>query len=282
MDPALLKAREAFKKKAISTPAIEVKRPASSVHDGGKESNKKSRKSAPAPVIEKSFDFKKFKPTSNANFACLAKIVKYMKQRYLDGDNEPLTLEEMLDETNQLDLAPRQRQWLATEALRNNPKVDITEDGEKYFYKPIFPLKDKKSLLRLLDKYDQRGMGGIALEDIQESLPNADRCIKALGEAIIILTRPTDKKKILYYNDRSIHFKVDEDFQKLWRSVAVDGLDDQKIEEYLEKHGITSMKDIGGKPVNPIQKRKKPTSKKPRTFKKHNEHMGDILQDYNG
>ncbi|XP_053212256.1 general transcription factor IIE subunit 2-like [Panonychus citri] len=282
MDPALLKAREAFKKKAFATPVIEAKRPVTSNQESGKESNKKPRKSAPAPVAEKTFDFKKYKPSSNANFACLAKIVKYMKQRYLDGDNEPLTLEDMLDETNQLDLAPRQRQWLATEALKNNPKVDITEDGQKYFYKPTFPLKDKKSLLRLLDKYDQRGQGGIPLEDIQESLPNADRCIKALGEAIIMLTRPTDKKKILYYNDRSIQFKVDDEFQKFWRTAAVDGLDDAKIEEYLEKHGITSMKDVGGKNSTPMQKRKKPTSKKPRNFKKHNEHMGDILQDYNG
>jgi transcription initiation factor TFIIE subunit beta len=28
---------------------------------------------------------------------------------------------------------------------------------------------------------------------------------------------------------------VDEEFQKLWRSVAVESMDDQKIEEYLEK-----------------------------------------------
>lgn len=39
------------------------------------------------------------------------------------------------------------------------------------------------------------------------------------------------------------------EFQKLWRSVAVDGLDDDKIEEYLQKQGITSMQDIGVKKV---------------------------------
>lgn len=30
---------------------------------------------------------------------------------------------------------------------------------------------------------------------------------------------------------------VDEEFQKLWRSVAVDAMDDAKIDEYLEKQG---------------------------------------------
>lgn len=46
-----------------------------------------------------------------------------------------------------------------------------------------------------------------------------------------------DKKKVLFYNDRSADLQVDEEFQKLWRSVAVDAMDDAKIDEYLEKQG---------------------------------------------
>jgi transcription initiation factor TFIIE subunit beta len=44
-----------------------------------------------------------------------------------------------------------------------------------------------------------------------------------------------DKKKIVFYNDKTAALPVDEEFQKLWRSVAVESMDDQKIEEYLEK-----------------------------------------------
>lgn len=74
--------------------------------------------------------------------------------------------------------------------------------------------------------------------------------------------------------------QVDEDFQKLWRSVAVDAMDDGKIDEYLEKQGIRSMQDHG--PKKPlIPKRKKPQQKK-RQFKKprDNEHLTDILEVY--
>jgi len=39
-------------------------------------------------------------------------------------------------------------------------------------------LKDKKALLRLLDKHDQQGLGGIFLEEIEEGLPNAHKAIK--------------------------------------------------------------------------------------------------------
>lgn len=34
--------------------------------------------------------------------------------------------------------------------------------------------------------------------------------------------------------------QVDEEFQKLWRSVTVDAMDDAKIDEYLEKQGQIS------------------------------------------
>jgi transcription initiation factor TFIIE subunit beta len=57
-----------------------------------------------------------------------------------------------------------------------------------------------------------------------------------LGEEILFVTRPHDKKKVLFYNDKACSFQVDDEFQKLWRAAAVDGMDDEKIEEYLEKH----------------------------------------------
>lgn len=37
-------------------------------------------------------------------FGVLAKIVKHMRTRHLEGDDHPLTLDDILDETNQLDI----------------------------------------------------------------------------------------------------------------------------------------------------------------------------------
>lgn len=73
---------------------------------------------------------------------------------------------------------------------------------------------------------------------------------------------------------------IDEEFQKLWRSVAVDGIDDNKIEEYLEKQGIRSMQDTSLK-VMPKNLKRKAAAKK-RTFKKprDNEHLKEILEEY--
>jgi len=48
--------------------------------------------------------------SSQYKFGVLAKIVKHMKQRHQLGDDHPLTLDEILDETNQLDVGSKVKQ----------------------------------------------------------------------------------------------------------------------------------------------------------------------------
>ncbi|XP_035516071.1 transcription initiation factor IIE subunit beta [Morone saxatilis] len=279
MDPALLRERELFKKRALSTPAVE-KRHAPS--DSGSHKKKKSKvdkesSSGSKHGAESGNGNFNIKTSSGYKFGCLAKIVNYMKTRHQNGDTHFLTLDEILDETKLLDISMKQKQWLMTEALVSNPKIDV-RDGT-YGFKPKYNLKDKKALLRLLDKHDQLGLGGVLLDDVEEGLPNSAKAIKALGDQIIFVTRP-DKKKILFYNDKHCQFMVDEEFQKLWRSVPVDSMDEEKIEEYLKRQGISSMQETGPKKVLPVQKRKKQGGQRKRHFKTHNNHLAGVLEDY--
>ncbi|XP_014666815.1 PREDICTED: general transcription factor IIE subunit 2-like [Priapulus caudatus] len=273
MDPALLREREAFKKRALAQPIIENRKKPKKEESTKSKSSKKQITTKDKPAIS----YKSMKGSSQYKFSVLAKIVKHMKLRHQRGDTHALSLEEILDETNQLDVGPMQRHWLSTEALVNNPKILVSQSN-KFQFNPPYNLKDKKSLLRLLDKHDQLGQGGILLEDVQESLPNSEKAIRVIGDQIIQVTRPTDKKVVLFYNDKSLSFSCDEEFQKLWRSIPVESIEDQKIEEYLQKQGISSMQDHGMKSIR-AQKRKK-GSKRNKTFKKHNDHMADILEDY--
>ncbi|XP_032690594.1 general transcription factor IIE subunit 2-like isoform X2 [Odontomachus brunneus] len=224
-------------------------------------------------------NYKTMAGSTQYKFGVLAKIVKHMKARHQDGDDHALTLEEILDETNQLDVGLKVKQWLQTEALIKNPKIEVTSDG-RFVFKAMYKIKDKKSLLRLLKQHDLKGLGGILLEDIQESLPHCEKHLKNLQNEILFITRPLDKKKIVFYNDKTAQFPVDEEFQKLWRAVAVDAMDDQKIDEYLEKQGIRSMQDHGLKKPAPL-KRKKPVNRR-KQFKKprDNEHLADVLETY--
>lgn len=42
----------------------------------------------------------------------------------------------------------------------------------------MYKLKDRKSLLKLLKQQDLKGLGGVMLEDIQESLPHCEKALK--------------------------------------------------------------------------------------------------------
>lgn len=48
--------------------------------------------------------------SSSFKFGVLTKIVKHLKQKFQDGEDHPLALEELLDETNQLDVSGKIRQ----------------------------------------------------------------------------------------------------------------------------------------------------------------------------
>lgn len=90
------------------------------------------------------------------------------------------------------------------------------------------------------------------------------------------------KKKILYYNDKNSpeNIQVEEDIVKYWRDVAVEGLDETKIEDYLEKQGIASMKDAFASKLQALPAKRK-TAQKGRQSKKLNDHLGNLLNEYN-
>ena len=59
----------------------------------------------------------------------------FFKQLSLQNDNSGVhnnsiikisSLEEILDETNQLDVSGKTRQWLQQEALNHNPKIEVS------------------------------------------------------------------------------------------------------------------------------------------------------------
>lgn len=56
------------------------------------------------------FSYKTASGSSQYRFGVLAKIVKHMKQRHQEGETYALTLEEILDETNQLDVGNKVKQ----------------------------------------------------------------------------------------------------------------------------------------------------------------------------
>ncbi|OCT97327.1 hypothetical protein XELAEV_18009554mg [Xenopus laevis] len=72
----------------------------------------------------------------------------------------------------------------------------------------------------------------------KQILGGAEMCSKTPED--FYLTCPT-------YDLMSVYLFLE--FQKLWRSVPVDSMDDEKIEEYLKRQGISSMQESGPKKI---------------------------------
>jgi len=299
MNSELLREREAFKRKAMAVPVVESRQPSAKrdKEDSGM-SRKKAEKirelgaqSVSAKAKLNLAQMKQLGGQSSAyKFGVLTKIVRHMKTRHMAGEDQPLTIDDILDETRQLDVTSKIKQWLESEALLSNPKISakqsrMTPEGPQYTYlfKPPYEIASKKQLLRLLEKHDRQGLGGIFYEDLQESLPRCEKIINILmdQERITVIDRGADKKKVVFLRDLSekMQFCPDQEFQKLWRSVGVESMDDLKIEDYLAKTGFAFMQDqrerkvIARKPVKRKINRKKRAPK-------DNEHLKDVLVDY--
>ncbi|VDK82090.1 unnamed protein product [Litomosoides sigmodontis] len=218
--------------------------------------------------------------TSNAmNFGTMAKIVDYMKKRHLSSQQWPLSLKEILEELQIYDLGKKSELWLQ-ESLPLNPRLTVDENG-KYLFKPPYKVKGKNSLLALLKKYHTEGKGGILLSDLNECIPAAEKHIEALSNVVIDVQTVINKRKdhVYFYNDPDTDYEVDEKFKSLWRNASVDHLDEKKIEEYLQKHGIDVMKDFGPKKLT-VAPPKRKLPRRRTNQKVHNEHLTDVLEDY--
>ena len=284
MDPSLLKDLKDFKARSIKQPTVESKKskPAHSTSYQPKSKSKEPKRSylpkellQPKKPASPSIDYKTHTFRSKHKFAVLAAIVDFMKNRHLQRKFEALSVDEILDQINYTDISPSDKAWLANEALKGNSKL-VHKDG-KFSFKPKYYVKDKKQLLKLLERHEEAGSGGILLDDIRESLPDADEVVKAAGRRITFITRPTDKKVVLFFKNDQHQLKVDEEFQKHWRGVSVDGIGENDIEKYLVNAGIATMQDSGVRKPQQAKQKRKPI----RRFKKLNTHLDEsTLKDY--
>uniref|UniRef100_A0A1I7XX74 Transcription initiation factor IIE subunit beta n=1 Tax=Steinernema glaseri TaxID=37863 RepID=A0A1I7XX74_9BILA len=299
MNAELLKQRAEFQKHAARNVSVQQRPTAESSYTTYKsEDNKKKKKKKPVssdPQLNaKSLsEYNKGQglPSGPAgitpgggeanamHFSLLAKIVDYMKRRHLEAKQWGLTLKEILDELQLHDVSKKAEMWLI-ENLPNNRRLNVDEDG-RFTFRPPYKVKNRATLLQLLQKFERDGKGGVLLSELNECMPNIEKHVQSLGNQVITMTTQHNKRKdqVYFYNNSDTDYTLDDDFKQLWRSVSVDHLDEKKIEEYLQKHGIRTMKDLQPKKIQGGAPKRKAVKRKINQ-KVHNEHLSDVLQDY--
>ncbi|CAD5216285.1 unnamed protein product [Bursaphelenchus xylophilus] len=269
----LLKQQEKFRQSAIR--AIDTAPKASGSHSTyvpvENRATKRKRETKP----------KDDKQSNSVNFAVMARIVDYMKKRHLNGSQWGLSLQEILDEMAIFDLTKKTLTWLEG-ALPENTRLQVSTEGDtvKYIFKPPLKVKNSKTLLQLLKKYHQDAKGGLLLTLLNECIPDATKVVASLAPNVIDIPTQVNKRKdhAYYYNDTELDVNIDDEFVQLWRHFSVDHLDEKKIEEYLQKHGISTIKDLAPTRVTNIPKRKQ--AKRRTNTKVQNTHLDGLLEEY--
>ncbi|PIK46334.1 putative general transcription factor IIE subunit 2-like [Apostichopus japonicus] len=191
MDPALRKDRDAFKKRALAQPVVEKKKPVLEKSEPPRKKKKPIISGASSSLTGISspagFNYKALQAAQSTSLVSWPRLSITCGSDISKATTYPLSIKDVLDETNQTDISHTLKNWLINE------------------------LQGKKDLLRLLNRYDQQGLGGILMEDIVESLPNAEKCFRILGSRVIVVTRCNDKKKVVYYNDKAFLLQVNEE-----------------------------------------------------------------------
>lgn len=211
---------------------------------------------------------------SNANFLLLSKIVKHMKMRHQERETQPLKLDEILEEMKQTDLEARTKAWLQSFALKSNLKIECVKD-DRYIYKPEYNIRGRKSLEGLLDEHRRFGLGGICVDDVEESLAHYEKILELLKDKMTRI-QGADKKDIIFPKLVGLGYPIRENLQQIWRSTPVDGLDENRIRDYLHKKNLSSVKN--NKPVV-VQQQKKKSSRKIKA-RSDNLHLNGVLDNY--
>ncbi|VDQ02727.1 unnamed protein product [Trichobilharzia regenti] len=212
MNPSLIKEREAFLKRAMAMPVVEKPKvnsaaiPSSSSSAAAALEGNSLRRPPPSVASSSSSssvstELRSIDSTRpsllQGKFAVLSRIVKYMKQRHLEGDTHPLSVDEILEEAVLHDTPPATIRWLE-------------EEDRKFVFRPKYDIRTRKDLYQLLRRQELKGLGGIYLDDLTESIPDVEKIIASFGDHVIRIVTPHDKKTILFYNDKSFDLNVDE------------------------------------------------------------------------
>ena len=51
-------------------------------------------------------------------------------------------------------------------------------DGDKYRFKPVLNVHDRKGLVKLLSNNDIQGLSGVLVEEVEESVPHASKALR--------------------------------------------------------------------------------------------------------
>jgi len=161
--------------------------------------------------------------------------------------------------------------------LTNNNKITFDPEKETFAYKPVYDIKNKDDLLKLVREH--KAMEVKELKDSYSKLTETIKELEEEGSILVIYNKTKGTPMVIYPNDKSFNVETDEVFKDLWHSLKVPAAED--LSKELEKAGLKSMEVYESK-INPKNKVKKKSKQRNRKVKITNTHLEgiDLTKDY--
>ena len=200
---------------------------------------------------------------------------------YLKSKGTPQTLTDLL---SYLSLQHRGNDYKRTigTILMNHDKVEYDgrgEGGEGTFrFRPVHNIRSKKTLIGHLQS--QPTAQGLSVRELRDGWPGVEAAIDELeaeGKLLVTRNKKDNHAKMVWANDPSLSYKVDEEFQTIWQRIKLP--EPKALADELEKAGLTpanKSRNVRG----PIKQEIKKTKKPRKGGKTTNTHMVGVLRDY--
>ena len=200
---------------------------------------------------------------------------------YLKNKGTPQTLTDLL---SYLSIPPHEHEYKRTigTILTSHEKVEYdrkNDGGEGTFrFRPVHNIRSKDSLLGHVQS--QRTAQGLSVRELRDGWPNAEAAIDELerqGKLLVTRNKKDNHAKMVWANDPSLSFTVDEEFQAIWQKLRLP--EPKVLADELERAGLTPASKSRNAKKSAKQETKK-TRKPRRGGKTTNTHMAGVLRDY--
>lgn len=200
---------------------------------------------------------------------------------YLKAKSTPQTLTDIINYLSLHTASRKYKENIGT-ILRDHSKVEYVpknDGGEDMFqYRPPHNVRNQDQMLGYLQA--QHDFKGLSVKELKDGWPAVEDAIDDLeieNKLLVTRNKKDNHAKMIWPNDPSLTFEIDEEFQDMWRKITLP--EPGAVADELEKEGLLpANKSRGAKKATavPIKKTKKPR----KGGKTTNTHMQGVLRDY--
>eukprot|EP01147_Barroeca_monosierra_P004783 gene4783-6852_t len=164
-------------------------------------------------------------------------LVIHNMQEILKISRTAVPFQQVLNELELHELSSNEISKIRNEIQARNCKLLLEDDYIQF--QPTYDVRNKQDLLNLIKEFDAKGLGGIILDELEDSYEGvrSDVCDLVDKNLVYKLENKAQRFSVLFYKDPKYHVNIDKAISEKWRLESISGKPDKEIKQELLKKG---------------------------------------------